>query len=367
MDQNKCEGPITEAEAKKVLKNMKNGKTPGSDGYPAEFYKYFWNDIGKFVIDSLNDAFTKSKLSVTQKLGILTCLPKGEKSQEFLKNLRPITLLNVDYKILSGVLAMRMREVLPNIISDSQKGFLKDRYIGENIRLVFDIIQFLKKIRKQGLILLIDFEKAFDSIEWEYILKILKAYNIGRHFIRWFKILYTDSCSCVINNGYLSEQFVLGRGCRQGDPLSPYLFILAIEPLAMAIKNHNSIQGLTVGHNQFKIGQYADDTFLLLDGTENSLREAINIFHLFFQCSGLKMNMQKTQVAWIGLVWNEDIRLCQELNLNWVRSFKLCGTEFANNIEEIMHINYKPRLDSTKKGKISLIVKITVIKSLFIV
>ena len=165
-DQNKCEGLITEAEAKEVLKNMKNGKVPGSDGFPAEFYKFFWNDLGKFLIDSLNEAFTKSKLSITQRLGILTCLPKGEKSQEFMKNLRPITLLNVDYKILSGILAMRMRRVLPHIISSSQKGFLKDRYIGENIRLVYDIISILKKKGKEGLILPIDFEKAFDSIEW---------------------------------------------------------------------------------------------------------------------------------------------------------------------------------------------------------
>ena len=372
-DQNKCEGLITEAEAKEVLKNMKNGKVPGSDGFPAEFYKFFWNDLGKFLIDSLNEAFTKSKLSITQRLGILTCLPKGEKSQEFMKNLRPITLLNVDYKILSGILAMRMRRVLPHIISSSPKGFLKDRYIGENIRLVYDIISIFKKKGKEGLILLIDFEKAFDSIEWEYMTKILRAYNFGSSFIKWFKILYTDSCSCVINNGYLSEQFHLGRGCRQGDPLSPYIFILAIEPLAMTVKNNNNIQGIKIGSDQYKIGQYADDTFLLLDGSENSLRESITIFEKFFQCSGLKMNMQKTQVAWIGFLKNANNNLCPDLNLNWVKHFKLLGIEFTNNIELMMDKNYHPRLaniekllNSYAKRKISLVGKITVIKSLAI-
>ena len=89
----KCEGQISEAEAKEVFKNMKNGKAPRSDGYPAAFYKFFWNDIGIYAADSLNEAFTKSKLSVTQKLGILTCLPKGEKLQEFLKNLHSITVI----------------------------------------------------------------------------------------------------------------------------------------------------------------------------------------------------------------------------------------------------------------------------------
>ena len=109
-DQNKCEGLITKTEAKEALKNMKNGKVPGSDGFSAEFYKLFWNDRN----DSFNEAFTKSKLSVTQRLGTLTCLPKGGKSQEFMNNLRPITLLNVDYKISSGILAMRMKRVLPH-------------------------------------------------------------------------------------------------------------------------------------------------------------------------------------------------------------------------------------------------------------
>ena len=163
--------------------------------------------------------------------------------------------------------------------------------------------------------------------------KILRVYNFGSSFIKWFKILYTDSCSCVINNGYLSEQFHLGRGCRQGDPLSPYIFILAIEPLAMTVKNNNNIQGIKIGSDQYKIGQYADDTFLLLDGSENSLRESITIFEKFFQCSGLKMNMQNTQVAWIGFLKNANNNLCPDLNLNWVKHFKLLGIEFTNNIE----------------------------------
>ena len=124
---------------------MKNGKTTGSDGYPVEFYKIFWNDIGDFLLRSFNEGFSKGELSVTQRHGILTCIPKGQKSREFISNFRPITLLNVDYKILSGILAARMRKVLPDIISDSQKGFLKERYIGENTRLVYDVMSRLNQ------------------------------------------------------------------------------------------------------------------------------------------------------------------------------------------------------------------------------
>ena len=212
-DQLICKGLLNENEIKKVL-NMKNGKTPGSDGYPAKFYKFFWTDIGTYVLNSLNEAFQKGELSLTQRLGILTCLPKDNKPQEFLKNLCPITLLNVDYKLLSGVLAVRIQKVLPDIISAPQKGFLKGGYIGKNTRLVCDIINYLKGIKKEGLILLIDFQKAFDSLEWKYINEVLLAYNFGKCYRKWFKILYNKSCSTVINNGYLSESFPLERGCR---------------------------------------------------------------------------------------------------------------------------------------------------------
>ena len=124
-EQVKCEGLITEREVIKVLKDMKNGKSPGTDGYTAEFYKFFWKDIGNFVLDSLNESFNTGELSITQKQGLITLLPKGNKPRDLIKNWRPITLLNVDYKLLAGALASRMKEVLPSIIQNEQKGFFK--------------------------------------------------------------------------------------------------------------------------------------------------------------------------------------------------------------------------------------------------
>ena len=206
-DKISCEGEITESEAKIVLKNMKKNKTPGTDGFPVEFYKFFWNDISSFLINSFNEAFTKGELSITQKQGIIICLPKGNKPREFLKHRRPISLLNIDYKILSGVLADRLKKILPKIISETQKGFLQGRYIGENVRLVFDMMSELSHLKKKGLILLLDFEKAFDSLEWSYITEVLKHYNFGDGFISWFKTLYNKSNSCVINNGFFSDFF----------------------------------------------------------------------------------------------------------------------------------------------------------------
>ena len=151
-----------------------------------------------------------------------------------------------------------------------------------------------------GMTLPIDFEKAFDSLEWDYLESVLKVYNFGEDVRTWFSILYKNSNSCVINNGFFTEFFKIGRSCRQGDPLSPYLFILAVEPLATAIRNSDKVKGILVNEKEIKIGQYADDTFLLLDGTVKSLNESFSILKSFEKILGSQINMEKTLAVWLG-------------------------------------------------------------------
>ena len=126
-----CEGSLKKGECLDALKNMKNGKSPGIDGFTTEFYKFFWNDLNTYLIDSYNYSFTTGSFSISQTQGLITCIPKEGKSKVYLKNWRPITLLNVDMKIASSALANRIKPFLKKIISETQKGFLKGRYIGE--------------------------------------------------------------------------------------------------------------------------------------------------------------------------------------------------------------------------------------------
>ena len=153
------------------LKSMKNNKTPGSDGFSTEFYKFFWNDISNFLMDSINDAFASGELSIDKKRGIITLIPIKDKDRIFLKNWRPIALLNTDYKILAKALANRLKKVIEKLINSDQKAYIKGRYLGENIRTVTDIIHYMKERKMDALILLIDFEKAFDSISWSSLTK----------------------------------------------------------------------------------------------------------------------------------------------------------------------------------------------------
>ena len=133
---------MTEAECLESLKSMESNKSPGSDGLPAEFYKVFWNGVHHYLLNALNSAYAKGLLAVTQRRGLITLLPKKNKPANFLKNWRPIALLNCDYKITTKSIASRMRKVIPRIITHDQTGFLKNRFIGENIRLLDSIINY---------------------------------------------------------------------------------------------------------------------------------------------------------------------------------------------------------------------------------
>ena len=313
------------------------------------------------------------ELSQTQKQGIISLIPKGDKPREFIKNWRPISLINVDCKLLSGVLAYRLKKVLPKIIGNEQKGFLKNRYIGENIRTVYDLMQYLEDENREGMLLLLDFEKAFDSIEWDYLNNVLKSFGFGQQFIHWFNVLYKNACSCVLNNGNFSEFFQLGRSCRQGDPLSLYLFILAIEPLALEIKENKKIKGIVCGKEIIKIGLYADDTFLMLDGSESSLQESVIVLNHFQVYSGLKINLDKTQAIWLGKLKKRSYGICKDLNLNWDVKFKLLGINFSVNLDEINDLNYRIKIAEIqklfnlyKRFHLSIVGKITVIKTMAI-
>ena len=153
-------------------------------------------------------------------------IPKKDKDKNYLKIWRPISLLNNDYKIATKAIALRLEKVLPTIISSSQTGYVKGRYIGESIRIISDMMSFTKAKNIPGLAVFHDFEKAFDSIEWKYLQKCLEVFNFGPQLRQWVSVLYKDITTCVLNNGFATKHFNLSRGVRQGCPLSGILLIL---------------------------------------------------------------------------------------------------------------------------------------------
>ena len=205
---------------------------------------------------------------------------------------------------MTKAIANRIKTVLKILIDSSQTGFIKGRYIGENIRLLYDIIEYTEENNIPGILLFTDFEKAFDSINHEYIAKILDSFNFGQDLKSWINLFYNGATSCVLYNGYTTNFFPIQRGVRQGCPLSPYIFILGIEILSLAIRQNDNIRGINIFGKMVKITLFADDCTNILDGSEQSYNTTIYLFEEFGKLSGLKLNFHKCVPLKIGSLRN---------------------------------------------------------------
>ena len=202
-------------------------------------------------------------------------------------------------------------------MNENQKGFIAGRFLGENVRLIYDVLFESKKQNLPGLLLSIDFEKAFNTVSWKFIMKVLDYFNFGNSIKSWVGLFQKGSETFILQNGFMSNFFSLRRGCRQGDPISPYLFILCAEILGRMVRKNKEIKGISINGKEYKLSQYADDTQLILDGTEKSLKAALNLLKQFYIMSGLKINVDKTRALWIGSSCGSLETLCEEFALDW--------------------------------------------------
>jgi len=291
---------ISVEEVFNILSSFQEGKSPGTDGLTKEFYVYFWEYINIPLINSFRYSLETGSLSMDQKRGIINLIPKKDKDTLILNNWRPLTLLNTDYKILAKLLATRLKATLRDFISDDQTGFVPDQYIGTNINRMLNFIDYCNDNGVEGMLISIDYEKAFDSMEWDFVYKALEYYGFPNKFINWIKILYNNIESCIINNGHISQFFRPTRGVRQGCPISPYLFIVGAEIMAAFVRNNNKIPPILITDKSSAISQYADDTNIITYRSRYVLDEIFHTMDMFAIVSGLKVNVKKTQVLFTG-------------------------------------------------------------------
>ena len=360
------DGYITLEELGKSLKLMKNNKSPGPDGLITEFYKFYWKDIGQDLLEVFQYSFNEKNLPQSQYLAVIRLLfKKGQR--EDLKNWRPISLLNVDVKILTKLLAERLIRVLPSIIHRDQKGCVKGRYIGENITLIRDLVECCEE---RETIILIDQQKAFDRVEFSWLFQVLDKLKFGKNYISWLKILYKDMKSCILTNGYTSRTFPVTRGIRQGDSLSALLYILQLEPLSAYLRKTNRIHGIDIqGFDsvyEVKNKHYVDDTIICLKDI-NMTDECLKIIEEFGKVSGSRLNREKT----VGLVMNDrviyDNDVLSEVKFS-LEPVKVLGvpigkkqdTQLWNDVINNIH----KKLVLWQQRNLSLVGKVLIIKSL---
>ena len=312
-----CEGTLSVQECLRALKAMPSGRSPGIDGFPAEFFLHFWDVLGTDLVAVLNSCYQLGSLSPSQRSGAITLLFKKDDPLDT-KNWRPISLLCVDYKILAKALSNRLLRVIHKIVSPDQSCGIPGRFMGENLRLLLDIVHQANSEDLPGAILSLDQEKAFDRVEWSYMLKVLTHMGFGSSFCRWVSLLYSNVSSAVLVNGFLSESFPVSRGVRQGCPLSPLLYVLVAESLACAIRSDPQVDGFPLPRTRSsaKISQYADDTSVFVS-SDNSIRALFHLFQRYELASGAKLNQTKCHGLLIGS-WKSRTSL--PVTLQWSSS-----------------------------------------------
>ena len=240
-----------------------------------------------------------------------------------------------------------MKPYLDKIIHGDQKGFLSGRYIGEVVRTTYDLIHWAKHNKKIGLLLLIDFEKAYDSLSFSFIKKALQFLNFGENICKWVDILLNNFYAVINHCGNLSKKFSVDRGARQGDPIASYIFIICLEILAHKLRSDKDIEGFDMNGKKHLLEFYADDCSMFLKPSDENLRKVLSTLNSFYEISGLKISVSKTKAVWFGYGHVFPHKLCPDLKLDWTTEFQLLGIDFTNNLEG-MEKNYSKKLEEIK-------------------
>ena len=361
-EREKLDAPITINEVKTSVFQMQSGKSPGLDGIPVEFYQVFWEEIKDLYMAFLNrvkrDAFSKNKNTSVIKL-----IYKNTGEIFLLVNYRPISLINVDVKILTKILANRLKYVLPSIIHVSQTA-VYGRKIDQTIHLIRDLIDLANKNDEQAAFIFLDQEKAFDRVNHDFLFKTLRAFGIGEGFVDWIRKVYGNATSVLNVNGFLSKQIPLNRGVRQGCPLSALLYVMVIEVLAIQLRLNPNIVGFTIGGEKIVSAHYMDDATIIIK-QNRCFKEVIKEISEYEEASGAKVNYDKTKGLWAGTWTNRRV---PPMNIKWTsKNVESLGIYFGNDnpalstFEEVI-VNLNKRLNYWKQFKLTEIGKARVIE-----
>uniref|UniRef100_A0A2N9J7Z2 Reverse transcriptase domain-containing protein n=1 Tax=Fagus sylvatica TaxID=28930 RepID=A0A2N9J7Z2_FAGSY len=290
-------------EVEQAIKQMSPSKAPGPDGMPPIFYQKYWHVLGSDVISAVLSCLNSGCLLKSINHTFITLIPKV-KNPEKVTDFRPISLCNVIYKLVSKVLANRLKLILPQVISESQSAFVPGRLITDNVLVAFETLHHMhhnKMGREGAMALKLDMSKAYDRVEWKYLVEVMQKMGFHQKWIGlMFECISTVSYSILIN-GEPHGNILPSRGLRQGDPLSPYLFLLCAEGLHSLIKKAESsgdIQGVSLCRGGPKITHlfFADDSLLFTKATIAACDKIQLILRQYERASGQQVNRDKTTI-----------------------------------------------------------------------
>jgi len=357
----------------KAIAGSRAGRAPGPDGLPSEFYKYFSRHLTKKLRQVMRHYQRHGDLSGQLSRGAVALIYK-KGPPEKLANYRPITLLNCDFKIFSRIIADRMKKVMKTVIGDYQCAYLDNRMIDDNILLTQSVIQDATQSNEPVSLALIDQEKAFDRVSHDYLWKVLKKFKFPRRFIRTLRHFYEDQQKQIYVNGYCSDVIITSRSVPQGDSASGLLYIAAIEPLLVSIKNCPEIPGIALGEDKVNQTAFADDLAVFLK--DQAASDALHgLLQLYGWASNAKVNYTKTKILKIGegsvVTLREAEVVLPSGQVPYLAQERYLGVPIGQNAEYISvwekaELMIMQRIEALKKMRHDLRIRVILSKSLLL-
>ena len=328
--------PLTSNELLETLKSCSDS-SPGPDGIPYSIIKLTWPLFGPALINSWNYSLKTGNLTHSHEESYLKLLPKEGKDLNLLKNWRPITLSNCDFKIITKTLATRLSHTLKDTINPNQTAYIKNRQISDNLHVLQYSIEKAVEYREDMMVVSLDAEKAFDSIEHWYIRKILDKLGLN-NFKLIFDILYRNQNVSIQLNNHSAGRYKIRNGVKQGDALSCILFILGIEPLIKNISLDPNIAAITLNNITIpKIISYADDVACIIRPDCKDIQLIFDHYQLLTESSGLKLNADKTEIiTTLNNGAQFDIKYCNKIyEIIPLEDIKVNGLQIGFNIDNV--------------------------------
>ena len=298
--------PFSVDEIKQAVWDCGSFKSLELDGVNMGFVKDFWPELRDDFMRLLSDFHRNGKLSKDINNTFIALIPKIE-CPRCLNDFRPISMVGSLYKVLSKVISNRLRRVMSSVISETQSAFIHGRQILDGILIANEIVEDAKRLKKDLLLFKVDFEKAFDSIDWSYLESVMRKMNFPTLWRKWIMECISTTTTSVLVNGSPTDEFKFERGLRQGDPLSPFLFLIAVEGLNVMMKalvETDLFSGYKVGaNNHVSIThlQFADDTVLIRERSWANIRSMKALLLLFEATSSLKVNFHKSMLLGVNI------------------------------------------------------------------
>ncbi|RVX10791.1 LINE-1 retrotransposable element ORF2 protein [Vitis vinifera] len=297
-----------------ALSDLNGDKAPGPDGFSLAFWQFCWDFVKDEVLGFFKEFYERGKFVRSLNTTFLVLIPK-KCGAEDLSDFRPISLVGGLYKLLAKVLANRLKKVVGKVVSSSQNAFVEGRQILDAALVANEVIDSVLKRKERGVLCKLDLEKAYDRINWDFLLSVMQRMGFGEKWIGWIRWCISTASFSVLVNGSPTGFFRSSRGLRQGDPLSPYLFVLGMEALSSLINRAvrgGFLSGCRIGGREGVGIQvthllFADDTLVFCDDSQEQVTFLSWLLMWFEATSGLRINLNKSEILPVGCVENAEL------------------------------------------------------------